>query len=109
MTGEELRSGLRRLGFITLGLMATSFVISVMLVVLGSPLRAAVAAGTGTVGVLMVLSGLGAFAKASPWRQARSAPPAAAELPVSRRDTEYLALGLFGYGIAFSNCALVLG
>jgi hypothetical protein len=97
------------LALITGGLIAGALLASAIFVIIGSPGRAALAAGAGCVGMLLVFGGVAAFAKASPARHARAMPYADEINTEERREVERLALGLFAYGIAFSAVALVLG
>jgi hypothetical protein len=109
VTGVEIRRGLIRVAAITAGLVVGAFVASGIFMLFGAQGRAAIAAGTGTIGMLLVFSGTAAFTKTSPVRQAR-AMPAAADLDTTQlRQAEHLALGLFAYGIAFSVVALAMG
>jgi hypothetical protein len=109
VTSVEVRRGLVRLAVITAGLIAGALVASVLFVLIGARGRAALAAGTGSIGMLLVLSGAAAFTKTSPVRQARAMPDAADLDTKKIREAEHLALGLFAYGIVFSVAALAMG
>ncbi len=109
MTRVEVRRGLYRLAVITAGLIAGALVASAVFILIGARGRAAIAAGTGTIGMLLILGGAAAFTKTSPVRQARAMPDAAEIDTTEVRQAEHLALGLFAYGIVFSAVALAMG
>lgn len=109
MNRVELRGGLLRLALITAGLIVGALVASAVFVLIGARGRAALAAGTGTIGMLLILGGAAAFTKTSPVRQARALPDGVEIDTTEVRQAEHLALGLFAYGIVFSAAALAMG
>lgn len=109
MTPEETRGGLRRLALVTAGLVACALALSALFLIVGARGRAAIAAGAGTLGILLIFAGIAAFAKSSPVRHLRTQPYADDQASQTRRETERLALGLFAYGVAFEAAALTLG
>lgn len=109
MSPEETRRGLRRLVGITAGLIIGALVLSALFLLLGARGRAAIAAGTGSLGVFLIFAGVAAFAKASPVRHIRAQAYDDEVHSEERRETERLALGLFAYGVAFEAVALTLG
>jgi ABC-type nickel/cobalt efflux system permease component RcnA len=107
LTAEERRAGFKRLGLVTVGLVGATLVLALVFVLLGATAVAALSAGAGLVGILLVVAGVAAFTRTSPVRRSRGSYSMATT--ESRREAEMLALGLFGYGITFSALALVLG
>lgn len=104
---EERRAGVKRLGLITGGLVLAVLLVAFVFALLGTSGRAALAAGAGLVGILLVIGGVAAFSRTSAIRRTRGVISMAST--EARREAELLALGLFGFGIAFSALALVLG
>jgi len=108
MTRTELQIGLRRLGIATIVLIGVALAMSWLFALSGAPARNAIAGGTGSIGILLVLCGIGAFVRARP-TSARHRRALDARAPIDNRDVERLALGLFAYGITFSVVALAVG
>jgi hypothetical protein len=107
---DERRAGFVRLG-VVVGVLATlSVVLAGLFALAGADPDEAVGAGTGLVGVVLVVLALGAFFKASPMSRPR-APDQLVTLTQAeaRRDAERLALGLFALGIVFSLVSLAVG
>lgn len=107
LTAGERRAGVKRLGLVTGGLVGVALLLALVFAVLGATATAALSAGSGLVGILLVLAGVAAFTRTSPVRRSRGSYSMATT--ESRREAEMLALGLFGFGITFSALALVLG
>lgn len=105
MTRSELLAGVRRLAIVLVVLVVMSALCAGTFVAFGAPARAAVSAGSGVVGVLLVVCGLGAFLRAQPARRAAGAIHVVERL--DGREAEGLSGGLLGLGIVF--CAVSLG
>lgn len=107
MTPEERRAGVRRLGLIVAGLVAAALVISIVFAGMGAAGTEALSAGCGVVGIVLVGAGVVTFGRTGPVR--RTAGVLHRATVDERKDAERLALGLFGFGIAFSALALAIG
>lgn len=107
MTPEERLAGFKRLGLMAAGLVGAALVIALVLAGLGSTRDQALAAGSGVVGIALVMGGVVAFGRTSAIR--RTAGVYGRATVEERKDAERLALGLFASGILFSVCSLALG
>jgi hypothetical protein len=107
LRAQEWREGIWRLGAAAGVLVLAVLLVAAVFALLGAEGRAALAAGAGVIGILLVLTGLCAFTRTSAVRRTRGVYSMAS--PEARREAEALALGLFGSGIAVSALALVLG
>jgi cytochrome c biogenesis protein CcdA len=105
VTRAELRQGLRRLLFVVLGLVALVVALSAGFVAFGATARNGVSAGAGSVGLLLVLVGVGAFSRTQPVRRGSGGFHIVDRS--ERRDAEALTGGLLGLGVLF--CVLSLG
>ena len=105
MTRDELLAGMRRLALVVMVLVAVSAICALAFIAFGATTRAGISAGSGVVGVLLVVGGLGAFLRARPAR--RSGGEIQVVERVERREAEGLSGGLLGLGIVF--CAIALG
>jgi hypothetical protein len=101
----ELLAGLRRLGLVLVALVAFSGLCAAGFVAFGASARSGMSAGSGVVGVLLVVCGLGAFLRTQPARRAEGGIHVVERL--ERREAESLSGGLLGLGIVF--CAVSLG
>ena len=107
MTPEERGAGLRRLALIAVGLVGAALVIALVFASLGSTRAQALAAGSGMVGIALVMGGVVSFSRTSAIR--RTAGVYGRATVEERKEAERLALGLFASGILFSVCSLALG
>jgi hypothetical protein len=110
LTREELRSGLRRLSVVIAALAATACLLGAVFTAAGATARAGLAAGTGVVGVALVLGGVGAFARTGSLARRRAVSPHGPNgQPGWTHDNEPLAFGLLVLGAVFSGVSLALG
>lgn len=105
MTRDELRAGLRRLALVAAVLVVVAAVVSAGFVVAGTSARRGLSAGTGVVGMLLVVAGIAAFFRTQPVR--RDTEGLRVVERAERREAEALSGGLLGLGVAF--CAVSLG
>ena len=105
MTRDEFRAGLRRLAIVSIALVVVAAIMSGGFMMFGATVRGGMSAGTGIVGLLLVVVGIATFGRTQPVRRG----PAGFEVVerADRRDAEALTGGLLGLGIAF--CAVALG
>ena len=110
MNADELRGGLGRLAIILAVLVALCLLAAAGFALAGAPARAALSAGTGVVGIFLVVFGIGASMKASPLHAHRASQRGNEVMsPVdAQRDAERLAMGLFVLGILLSLVALLV-
>ncbi len=112
MSGDLLR-GLLRLGAVILAMAAVSVLLGLGFLAAGGTGRSAMAAGTGVVGVMLILAGVatagrtGALASARR-RAARAGSPHPVD-PAESGNLEPLALGLIALGFGFSAVSLTIG
>jgi hypothetical protein len=110
VNADERRAGLIRLSIVVGALVVASLVVAAGFGLAGATFTDALGAGTGVIGILLVVVAMGAFVKANPMSR-HHVGEGRLQMSASdaRRDTERFALGMFVLGIAFLLTAMSLG